>query len=68
MFTYSPNKFVKLVAPIYPALILVVIMATANHYFLDAVGGACVSIAAYRWNTVLLNLRALEEGSFWLCG
>jgi len=43
-------------------------MATANHYFLDAVGGGLVSLLAYRLNTVLLNLRPLEEWGFWACG
>lgn len=43
-------------------------MATANHYLLDAVGGFFVTAIAYRFNTVLLNLRPLEEWGFWLVG
>lgn len=54
-----------MIAPFYPVLILLVIMATANHYLLDAVGGGIVSLLAYRWNTILLNLRPLEEWGFW---
>lgn len=43
-------------------------MSTANHYFLDAVGGFFVTILAHRLNTLLLNLRPIEEWGFWLCG
>jgi len=68
LYTFSPNRFVRMVAPAYPVLILLVIMGTANHYFLDAVGGGLVSLLAYRLNTVLLNLRPIEEWGFWACG
>jgi hypothetical protein len=40
--------------------------ATANHYFLDAVGGFFVTILAFRVNRILLNLRPIEEWAFWL--
>jgi hypothetical protein len=43
-------------------------MGTANHYFLDAVGGFFVTILAHKLNHVLLNLRPIEEWGFWLCG
>ncbi|KAL7425247.1 hypothetical protein Q5752_000935 [Cryptotrichosporon argae] len=65
LFLYSPHKLVRFFAPGYPVLILLVIMATANHYLLDAVGGFFVTIAAYRLNPLLLNLRPLEEWFFW---
>lgn len=65
---YSPNRFIKAVAPAYPILILLVIMATANHYLVDAVGGGLVSVLAYKLNRVLLNLRPVEEWGFWLTG
>lgn len=65
---YSPHRILRILGPMYPVLILLVIMATANHYLLDAVGGAIVSTAAHRFNAVLLNLRPIEEWGFWLCG
>ena len=43
-------------------------MATANQYFLDAVGGFFVTILALKINPILLNLRPIEEWGFWLCG
>jgi hypothetical protein len=34
---------------------------------LDAVAGFVVSVAAWKINHILLNLRPLEEWGFWLC-
>lgn len=45
----------------YPALILTAIVATANHFILDAVAGACVCAIAWNFNHVLLNLCPLED-------
>lgn len=46
---------------LYPAVILVAIVATANHFVLDAVAGAVVCAVAWRANAVLLNLLPLED-------
>ncbi|KAH3913172.1 hypothetical protein HBI56_086800 [Parastagonospora nodorum] len=45
----------------YPAIILVAIVATANHFVLDAVAGAIVCGCAWTGNRVLLNLLPLED-------
>jgi hypothetical protein len=66
LFIYSPHKFMRSIALFYPLLILLVIMATANHYIIDAIGGFFVTIAAHRFNRILLNLRPVEEWGFWL--
>ena len=66
LFVYSPHKPVRTLALFYPLLILLVIMSTANHYLLDAVGGFFVTVLAHRFNRVLLNLRPIEEWGFWL--
>ncbi|KAB5527917.1 PAP2 superfamily-domain-containing protein [Coniochaeta sp. 2T2.1] len=49
------------VAMIYPAVILTAIVATANHFILDAVAGAIVCILAWNLNGSLLNLLPLED-------
>ncbi|KAJ9120780.1 hypothetical protein QFC22_002713 [Naganishia vaughanmartiniae] len=67
LFMYSPHRPIRWVALGYPVLILLIIMATANHYLLDAVGGFFVTIIAYRINHLLLYLRPLEEWGMWLC-
>ncbi|WVR07946.1 hypothetical protein IAU60_004989 [Kwoniella sp. DSM 27419] len=66
LFMYSPHKLVRMISLFYPLLILLVIMATANHYILDAVGGFFVTVLAHKVNRVLLNLRPIEEWFFWL--
>lgn len=66
LFLYSPHRPIRAISLLYPLLILLVIMATANHYLLDAVGGFFVTVLAYRINRLVLNLRPLEEWFFWL--
>jgi hypothetical protein len=46
---------------LYPFIILVAIVATANHFILDAVAGAIVCGIAWKGNDVLLNLLPLED-------
>ncbi|WWC66003.1 uncharacterized protein I303_108625 [Kwoniella dejecticola CBS 10117] len=66
LFIYSPHKLIRAISLFYPILILLVIMATANHYILDAVGGFFVTIVAHKINRLVLNLRPIEEWFFWL--
>lgn len=49
----------------YPTIILIAIIATANHFILDAVAGACVCGIAWVGNRVLLNLLPLEDYFLW---
>ena len=50
----------------YPALILTAIVATANHFILDAVAGAIVCGIAWHTNGILLNLCVLEDYFLWM--
>ncbi|KAJ5971161.1 uncharacterized protein N7479_001079 [Penicillium vulpinum] len=50
---------------LYPFTILVAIVATANHFILDAVAGAVVCALGWYFNRVLLNLLPLED--YFLC-
>jgi hypothetical protein len=52
----------------YTSLILIAIIATANHFFLDAVAGAVVCALAWMWNGALLNLLPVEDCFLWLVG
>jgi hypothetical protein len=45
----------------YPAFILTVIVATANHYFLDAVFAACFVVLAFFCNKVFYVFIPLED-------
>lgn len=49
----------------YPAILLAAIVATANHFILDAVAGALVCAVAWNANGVLLNLLVLEDYFLW---
>lgn len=46
---------------LYPFSILVAIIATANHFILDAVAGAIVCGLGWWGNPILLNLLPLED-------
>lgn len=50
---------------LYPTIILIAIVATANHFILDAVAGAFVCAAAWMGNSILLNLLPLEDYFLW---
>ncbi|KAJ6009815.1 hypothetical protein N7522_004831 [Penicillium canescens] len=50
----------------YPFIIVVAIVATANHFILDAVAGALVCALGWRFNGMLLNLLPLEDYFLWL--
>ncbi|KAL4784672.1 hypothetical protein BJX76DRAFT_212207 [Aspergillus varians] len=50
----------------YPSIILAAIVATANHFILDAVAGAVVCIIGWKCNGILLNLIPLEDYFLWV--
>ena len=54
------------VGMLYPLTILIAIIATANHFILDAVAGAVVCGIAWTSNTLLLNLLPLEDWFLWV--
>jgi hypothetical protein len=51
---------------LYPSIILVAIIATANHFILDAVAGSMVCMVAWWGNDVLLNLLVIEDWFLWV--
>lgn len=50
----------------YPLTILAAIIATANHFILDAFAGAIICGLGWWGNSVLLNLLPLEDYIFWV--
>jgi len=46
-FYLAPNLVIKVLGLIYPIFVLTVIVATGNHFYLDAVIGGMVMIVAY---------------------
>jgi len=63
LFLYGKlfNKKLNFLAFLYPTTILVAIVATGNHYLLDAVAGFFVVCVALLLNKILLNLLPLED-------
>ena len=50
---------------LYPLMILIAIVSTANHFVLDAVAGAVVCFCGWKSNRILLNLLPLEDYFLW---
>ncbi|KAL3481790.1 PAP2 superfamily-domain-containing protein [Aspergillus californicus] len=61
LIKFSPHWYLRLIAPVWPVLMAVTIVSTANHFILDAVVGACVVLFAYRFNTLMLILLPVER-------
>ncbi|KAJ5357166.1 hypothetical protein N7541_004324, partial [Penicillium brevicompactum] len=51
---------------LYPMLVLSVIVATANHYWLDAVAAIFTVTLCYRCNRILLLLLPIEHALCWV--
>jgi len=54
-WSFARHRAVRALSVIYPAMTLLAIVVTANHYWLDAVGGAVIFFAA---SYTLRSLRA----------
>jgi hypothetical protein len=57
--------FYVLLAIAYPSWILITIIATANHYYLDACIAFFVALISYACNRVFLGLLPLEDLLLW---
>jgi hypothetical protein len=64
------NKFWKIFFVVlgfgYPALILTTIVATANHYYLDALVATCFVLLAFCFNKVFYVFIPLEDWFLWI--
>lgn len=49
----------------YPALILTTIVATANHYWLDAFVATCFVLVAFSCNKIFFAFLPLEDWLLW---
>ncbi|MCJ1277320.1 hypothetical protein MMC21_005132 [Puttea exsequens] len=59
------KTFYMLVGLGYPSMILVTIIATANHYWMDALMATLVACAAYLCNSIFLALLPVEDLLLW---
>ncbi|KAJ5655686.1 hypothetical protein N7507_007636, partial [Penicillium longicatenatum] len=59
---YSPHCLLRCVATLWPVMTGVTVVATANHFILDAVVGVTVIILTFCFNEVMLILLPVERG------
>ncbi|KIY01679.1 uncharacterized protein Z520_01816 [Fonsecaea multimorphosa CBS 102226] len=60
-----PKLICEMVGFLYPFSILIAIVATANHFILDAVAGGMICFIALRCNNFMKNFLPLEDLVFW---
>ncbi|KAJ0303894.1 hypothetical protein COL516b_006337 [Colletotrichum fioriniae] len=58
---FSPHRPLRLIAPLWPMAMLFTIVATANHFILDAMIGAMVPVIGWRFNRAILVLLPLQN-------
>ncbi|MCI0690150.1 MAG: phosphatase PAP2 family protein [Sporichthyaceae bacterium] len=61
VFVLAERAWVRILALVYPVLTTLVIVATANHFVLDIVGGALTLCAGFGLQYVMFRRRALPE-------
>lgn len=61
VFFLAERLWVKIAALVYPMLTALVIVATANHFVLDIIGGALALFAGFGVQFALFRRRALPE-------
>jgi hypothetical protein len=67
LFHWAPHKAIRILAIFWPAAMLFTILATANHFLLDAFVGGLVPIVSWVISDLWLVLRPLEEWVYWVC-
>ncbi|MDA0141137.1 phosphatase PAP2 family protein [Solirubrobacter deserti] len=72
VFALVRSRTLRVGAVLYVALVVVVIIATANHFWLDAMGGAAAAVAGlFTARCIRLRLghrRKVDDGDFALAG
>ncbi|KAJ5304384.1 uncharacterized protein N7443_004044 [Penicillium atrosanguineum] len=64
LLNYSPHVLLRIVAPLWPMIMELTVVATANHFVLDTIVGVAVIATAYRFNRMMLGLLPLERVMF----
>ncbi|KAJ5495558.1 hypothetical protein N7539_000674 [Penicillium diatomitis] len=61
LVAFSPHTVLRSVAPIWPVMMGLTVVATANHFVLDMVVGVAVVASAYGLNRAMLILVPIER-------
>jgi hypothetical protein len=62
LFWLARGTWVRVLGLVYPVVTLLVIMATANHFILDAVGGAVALLLGFAVQRGLSGEPAVDTG------
>lgn len=62
---WAPHRWLRAAAPLWPAAMLLTVLATANHFVADAVVGACVPALGWRLSRAWCLLEPVEAWAFW---
>ncbi|WP_229375152.1 bifunctional glycosyltransferase 87/phosphatase PAP2 family protein [Streptomyces spirodelae] len=63
VFFLTRNRWLRALGALYPLMTTFVVMATANHYLLDAVGGVVVVAAGFLGQRWLARMRGVGEAA-----
>ena len=61
LLRYGRGRLVRTLGALYPAFVLLVVVATGNHFFLDAAAGALVAVIAIAAASLLTRATARNE-------
>lgn len=65
---FAPHRVLRVLAPLWPAAMLLTVLATANHFVCDAVVGALIPAVGWRVNRWVCAVGApVEEVGLWVC-
>ncbi|KAK0640504.1 hypothetical protein DIS24_g9303 [Lasiodiplodia hormozganensis] len=65
---FAPHRVLRVLAPLWPAAMLLTVLATANHFVCDAVVGALIPAVGWRVNRWVCAIGApVEEVGLWAC-
>lgn len=68
LWKFSPHRWIRAVCWLWPALMLSTILATANHWLLDALVGGLVPVLGWRLNNIVLVFVRIEALCFSILG
>ncbi len=63
LFLRTPSVWIKVLGVLYPALTLVAITVTANHYIMDAIGGGLLIGASFAVMELVIRRRLFLPGA-----
>jgi hypothetical protein len=61
LWRYGGRSVVRAAGALYPALVLLIVVATGNHFFFDAAAGATVALAAFASVRLLRPVPEVER-------